>query len=379
LNNSPKVLGVVRDSGGCGHYRIKQPWTKVVKNGLANVQLAGNGIDRVNLADALTEADIIHMPRAGEQYVLDMMDKLKPLGRKFIIDHDDDIFNVNPFSEHYCTSGTKEVFVDVEGKNVPLWEHGKKYLMGTFDIEANQKWLEISKECMRRADAVTVTTDRLASVFSEYNDNIHVLPNCIDFNVWKPQRTNEDEIRIMWSGGCSHYKDLLTISEPLTYILQKYNNVKFIMCGQEFSGLTKNIPKDRYEFHEWVPVAAHPYKQMLLNADIAIAPVTDDVFNASKSPVKYFESASLGIPVLASNRPPYSDVIDNWNNGILFGDEDDFEESLDRLIVDKNLRERIGRAGMNHIKDNYCADKNAYMWANLVLSVTENKLVTLDG
>ena len=40
------------------------------------------------------------------------------------------------------------------------------------------------KEQLRAAAAVTVSTPYLAEVYREFNKNVHVVPNCIDFDDW---------------------------------------------------------------------------------------------------------------------------------------------------------------------------------------------------
>jgi len=60
------------------------------------------------------------------------------------------------------------------------------------------------------SDAVIVSTDRLKHALSKFNDNIHVLKNCIQpiempgFNNFK-KRGHKDEIVIGWHGGSSHF------------------------------------------------------------------------------------------------------------------------------------------------------------------------------
>ena len=101
------------------------------------------------------------------------------------------------------------------------------------------------------------------------------------------------------------------------------------MCGYEFKGIFKDVDEEQYEFHNWVPTVAHPYKQALLNSDIAILPLKDDLFNRCKSAIKWVEYSSLGIPSVAVNIPPYSPEIEYSKTGFLYNNPEDFEDYSD--------------------------------------------------
>jgi hypothetical protein len=53
--------------------------------------------------------------------------------------------------------------------------------------------------------------------------------NGLNFENWKPVEIKKDEFRFGWSGGISHYGDLIEIRDDIEYILKKYPKSKFIM------------------------------------------------------------------------------------------------------------------------------------------------------
>ena len=61
----------------------------------------------------------------------------------------------------------------------------------------------IAIDQMRHSDAMIVSTPYLKEVYSEYCDNIHVIPNCLDFRRWDNLKhpKKKDFIRIGWAGG----------------------------------------------------------------------------------------------------------------------------------------------------------------------------------
>ena len=365
-----KVLGVMRDDGACMLYRIKQPLMALRDQDLADVSIARFG-SKVDFDSAVLEADVIHIPRVSCYTMRKLIETVQPLGKKIIIDQDDDIFNVNPLSEWYRDYGVDEVEID----GLKLWENGAENNSRCIDIEKNIEKREVARECMRMADAVTVTTNELAKVYQPYNDNIHVLPNCINFNDWIYRSIKKDEeITIGWQGGDSHYQDLMMIKEPLSRVLNKYKDkVKFIMCGAKFEGFLKDIPNS--EYYPWVSVYAHPYRMSLLNFDIGIIPIKHDEFNKGKSAIKYHEYSALNTATLASNYLPYSGVIKDGLNGYLFQDNKEFEEKLTELIESFSKRQVFANNAYKDTSKNYDSNSESKRWFTLYESLYQDNLV----
>ena len=95
------------------------------------------------------------------------------------------------------------------------------------------------------------------------------------------------------------------------------------------------------------------------NFDIVINPLPNDEFFACKSELKLIETGALGVPLIASNIKPFSEVIENNKNGILCNNEDDFVNSIVKLLKDKNLSKTIGKNARNFVKNNYLIDNIA--------------------
>ena len=371
-----RVCGVLRDEGACGLYRIKQPLTflndeKNFDVAIGGVAFSEGGI-KSDLFSLLRDCDLAIIPRPVSDEAFDLVKSLKGVNprKKVVIDFDDNIFSVNPLSPHYRDFGTKEITIDSEDGRVKLWSDGKDL----FDIERNRNKLEISKEILRFVDAVTVTTEELANVYREYNENTFVLPNSVDFSAWNAVRIVKDGfVRVTWHGGCSHYDDLLEIQPVMESVAKQNKAVRLEICGHEFKGIFKNIRSDQYSYHGWVPTEVHPYKQALLNADIAIIPLKDDLFNRCKSPIKWVEYAALQIPCVARDIPPYSEVIEHGETGFLYKNNSECEMLLKELIGDPAMRARVGKKAYHYVAENYNAKSNSELWAKAITEIMGDK------
>ena len=365
-----KVCGVLRDHGACGLYRIKQPLTMLNDDDDFDVAIGGINFHvdgkQSDLFSLLKECDVAVIPRPVSEEASSMISALKSLSppKKVIVDFDDNIFDINPLSPHYRDFGTSEVVVDT----VKVWSDGKD----SFDIGRNINKIETSKKILEAVDAVTVTTEELANVYREFNENVYVLPNSLDFSTWKPVRIVKDgTVRVTWHGGCSHYDDLLEIKPVFESVAKNHKALSLEICGHEFKGIFKNIHPRQYNFHGWVPTEVHPYYQALLNADVAVIPLKDDLFNRCKSSIKWVEYSALQIPCVARNIPPYSEVIEHGETGFLYNNNEECEMYLEKLINDPAIRTRIGKQAYHYVVENFNAKDNSEVWANAIKEISE--------
>jgi len=78
--------------------------------------------------------------------------------------------------------------------------------------------------------------------------------------------------------------------------------------------------------------------------DIAIFPRKGTAICEIVSPLKPFESMAMGIPVLASDVRPLTDIITPGKTGLLHrkDDPEDLAKQLAQLITDESLRKMLG-------------------------------------
>ena len=360
-----------RDDGACGYYRVELPLSTLTKH---NKDVQTTRIMQGDTADRILksfESDIFIIPRMNEVVLLDTMKELQRQGKKVVIDHDDDVFNISPLSPHYEEHGTENVKITLkDGSILPLWEDGKN-----IDLKKNRERMETTKKAVEVADLITVTTDILADVYRRYNSNVAVLPNCIDTNIWKPLPLKEtNEIRLFWAGGHSHYEDWCLLTDVLPTIIKKYANVKLVLMGAKFDATLRSIPQDRIEFHPWIHTMAYPYKVEILNPIIGIIPLQDTEFNRAKSPIKWVEMTSLGVPCVTSYVSPYKEIATE-NNGI-FIEENDTEgwiKGISMLIEDREWRNKIGSKAQETVNALFDINKRYVDWYDTYSALIEGK------
>lgn len=365
------VFIIARDSGACTHIRLRQVARKMEKQNIVNTMIldAGQTIPEASrmMENGMVNADIVWFGRSVSESVISRTKRLQELGKKIIIDMDDFIFNVSPWSAHYDVFGTEEFYYD--GK--PIWKDKVNINLGN-----NKKSLKEYEVLLGSVDALSVTTPRLMESFKPYTKKIFVFPNAIDLSIWdygQTMRRKPEEVRILWQGGVSHYEDFWQIAEVIPIITKKYPQVKWVMMGAKWDFFWKDVPKGRMEYHDWVHMEAYPHVLKLLAPDIGICPLADTVFNRAKSSIKYYEHGALSIPTVASNVPPYCDDIKDGRNGYLASSTDEWVRKLSKLIEDSVERSRVGGEAKRYVEENRSLEVIAPLIAKAMESFVNGK------
>jgi hypothetical protein len=141
---------------------------------------------------------------------------------------------------------------------------------------------------LSKVTGVTVSTVELAGDYSNFNLNIEVLPNSIDFDLrdWKtlPEDKDPNYLVVGWSGGTTHLEDLQLLRPIIPRILKKYDYVKFgIYTSQQLMQVIVDMWELDPERVLFVPPRPfEEYPTGLANFDIGLAPTINCRFNASK-------------------------------------------------------------------------------------------------
>lgn len=347
--NDPKVLTIFGTYDGCAMWRVIQPTLALNKRGypVAWRNMLADDINRqTDAADILVLCRIYFEP-----------------------DHQDDMeewFAKAHHPDHYRLV-VIEFDDDVVTKDSK--QHTRIFHKDWTDDDAEEHRQAIIS-CLRKADAITTTTEPLAALYrSEIPETpVYVLPNAIRWEPWRrsfhsKKRTPElkDKIVIGWTGGSRVQDDLAPMIEAWKVIAQLYDNVHFIIAGPVHPDYANALPSDRITLREWVKVDAYPHQYA--DFDIACCPLAPLPFNYMKSPCKAFEAGAAECAVVASP-VVYSSVIDDGKNGFIAYDVRDWTKYLSRLVEDHKLRRTMAKRWSHRVEQRHNLDRNCWMWAD---------------
>jgi glycosyltransferase involved in cell wall biosynthesis len=345
---------------GCAWWRSRQPAEMIKKLGLAEVEIFSQyDTDRDDVGRILAWCDVIvaQSPAGVESVALSM--QYQEMGKVVILDYDDLVYSCSPFNPAYRTLGIRDVNVkDVNGIEHVLWKDGEK----GFSIKCNYGRYRSQQDLFKIADGVTVTNEYLRDRFIQESpvlkDKTICIPNSIDFNLFKPfPKKVNDRIRIGWVTSSSHLNEIWLVKNIFKKLFAKYGDkIVFVQQG-DISELKAVFNEKELECHSFIDVSVYPLKLAALNLDIGVAPLVDDEFNRCKSSLKWSEYASMKIPAVCSDLPPYQ-CIEDGKDGFLAKDEDAFVEKLSRLIDDEVLRREMGENAYNRNLRDFNLEKN---------------------
>ncbi len=207
------------------------------------------------------------------------------------------------------------------------------------------------------SEMVTVSTPYLAEQYSAFNRNVVVLPNCVDARLLNHQRPRREAVTVGYQGGQSHLADMCAVQEPLTRFFEGHRDVDMHFIGPDWSPMIRHDSlwtgwaEDIWEYYNAV------------DFDIAIAPLADIPFNYSKSFLKALDAAALGIPVVATDLPPYSGFVRDGETGFLVppGRPDLWVRRLHELASDEAMRAEMG-AKAREVAAQYTIQGNWKLW-----------------
>lgn len=166
-----------------------------------------------------------------------------------------------------------------------------------------------------------------------------------------PVRREESTINIGWTGSHSTLKYLKEVEPVLQQIQLQYTNVQFILIADR----QPDISLPFFKFISW---NVETEITDLLSLDIGIMPMPDDLWTRGKGGFKCLQYMALKIPAIVSPVGINTKIVEHGSNGFLAGTPKEWNEYLTKLIVDKNLRNKIGEAGRKTVLDNYSVLSN---------------------
>jgi len=323
------VFGWLADYSGCGYYRILQPMNELGRLGYK------------------FKCDIAWPTRLEEEYEVLVGQRTSKLG-------------VSQKWQHFAQQGKNFMIYETDDDLFNIERHNEK----AYFYFTHPETIECMEQNIRVADMVTVTNQYLADQVNKLNSNTKILPNFIEEQLtYLPkhdiiipiddkgttENISEKYVTIGYTSSPTHQADFNLVKEHLALLQLKHENVIYIFLGEE------PYPVPRYVNLGWFQDIGEYYHNV--NFDIGIAPLTKSTFNNSKSYLKALEYAAKGIPVVASDEPPYHDFVKHGETGFLAKQPYQFGRYLRDLVNDQAMREEMGAKAREYARE-FTIEKN---------------------
>lgn len=269
---------------------------------------------------------------------LDLLrEKCQKLGIKLIYETDDDLLGVE--------------------KNSPSYEYVNRVS-------------DSIKNFIDASDVVTVTTPTLASKFDE-NKTVIISNYYVDcvYDIQDDIKT-EGRLKLGFYGTLTHSKDLFLIKNVILRLKEKYDFDFEVIGGfnsednvDEYWFKAIELPSNNMDFEKFMP-----WLSETIDWDIVLVPLEDSPFNQCKSELKFIELAVLGLPGVYSDMCVYNNVVADGVTGFLAATEDEWVEKIEKLILDKSLREILRNNALEKVLSDYTIEDRVEKWDEILES-----------
>ena len=223
------------------------------------------------------------------------------------------------------------------------------------------------KQFCQLADVIVVTTESLKKLYSTVSKNVVVIPNCVTEDMFRDREKKKNETtKILWSGSASHLPDLALIRQPLLDLKAKYGSkIEISLQGPlNFSEVFPDL--------DFVGYPSVPFDQYLnliqdINPDIALGPLKANLFNASKSNLKFLQMSIMEAAFVGSSCGPYLETIDDGIDGMLCSSDEDWVSKISKLIDTPALVNKLAQSAFKTVKAKYMLDHHLNRWQQALM------------
>ena len=192
-----------------------------------------------------------------------------------------------------------------------------------------------------------------------HNPNVFVIPpyaNVTRFDEIKQRIApkNNNDIVIGWLGSTGTSYSVMNIRNPLEKLSRKFPNLFLYLVGADQSGMSSVMRTNMFSgnYNEDMMI------QEIFKMDIGVFPITRSEEDYKiRGPLKTFNYMAAGIPTVSYDAGDCSTIIKDGVNGMLAKTNEEWENKLELLIKNENLRKEIGLNGYKTIKENFSREK----------------------
>ena len=163
---------------------------------------------------------------------------------------------------------------------------------------------------------------------------------------------------IGWTGSHSTLKYLHAIEPVLQKLENQFPFISFLIIADQ----PPPLHLARLTFIKWNPQTEIAD---LLKMDIGIMPLPDDEWSKGKCGFKALQYMALEIPSVVSPVGVNTFIINNESEGFLCRSNEEWLLALEKLIIDKNLRIKLGKAGRKKVVEHYSVSSNTSNFLSL--------------
>jgi len=238
------------------------------------------------------------------------------------------------------------------------------YILDVDDAIWQHRNGKFAQQLARQARLVICGNRFLAEYFSQWNNQVNILPTAVDTERFQPLGIKKDrgEKIIGWSGASGAFQELYRIEKALLQVLNKHRDIKLRVIADR-APCFRTIPNSRIEFIRWTPDTE---VQTIQGFSIGIMPLVDSIWNRGKCSYKMLLYMSCGIPVVVSPVGMNADILSLSKCGFGSNEIDEWVEAIDGLLLNPKYAQDLGREGRACVVNHFSITKVAVELARML-------------
>jgi glycosyltransferase involved in cell wall biosynthesis len=162
------------------------------------------------------------------------------------------------------------------------------------------------------------------------------------------------DLLLMYVGNLEEYQGIDLLLNSFALALKQTQQADLVIIGGQSADIEKYGRKARQlgieaKVHFLGPKPVQYLRQYLSEADILVSPR----LKGNNTPMKLYSYLHSGKPVLATNLPTHTQLIDGRVALLVDPKEEPFSAAMLRLIADEPLRAQLGAAGKQLIEEKF--------------------------
>lgn len=276
----------------------------------------------------IREADIVICVRGASDLDRDIVKLAKIYNRLIIYYLDDDLLNIPKYASV-----------------APFYENKQ--------IRQNMVYI------MEISNILWTSNANLKRKYGVYFERSYVIDIPVNIQEIKKKSSqnnikNKDVVKVCFAGSSDHIHMVDKMLSPvINHIAEKYSNeVYFYIIGVKPQKIKEYINIKIVEYFNNIQEYYEFVKKNKI--DIGLAPLEESDFTSCKYYNKFLDYTCNGMVGIYSDIEPYKLIVKNEFNGMLAKNEEtSWEELLEKLILSKELREKIYFNAVKEVKENF--------------------------
>lgn len=189
---------------------------------------------------------------------------------------------------------------------------------------------------------------------------VEIVPTVVDIDVYsaKPQSRGDVGLRIGWIGTPSTWTEYMAPMMPLLADVAASHAARIRVVGPGKAAASHPL-LDNLPWSEECEVA------QIQSMDIGIMPLSDSPWARGKCGYKLIQYMACGLPVVASPVGVNAEIVEHGVNGFLAATDAEWRSALSALLLNSDLRHRMGAAGRKRVEERY----SLQVWGQRVVSL----------